>query len=70
MRFTRNKGSKYLRARTAGGRFTRPTVEDVFGMTACKSCGRFYASTMVNEKDPFPMPVRVKVCPHCGAARD
>jgi hypothetical protein len=69
--FTRNRGSKHLRARTGGGRFRRATLGD-FGMACCTGeggCGRFFEShKMPDENDPFPMPEKVKNCPHCGKA--
>jgi len=65
--FTRNRGSKYLRARGGGGRFKRATIAD-FGMAVCSACNRFFEAKVMPEDDPFPMPVRVKNCPHCGAA--
>lgn len=65
-RFTRNRNSKRLRGRGAGGRFQRITIAD-FGMAVCNACNRFFEAKVMPEDDPFPMPVKVKNCPHCGA---
>lgn len=68
MFFTRNRGSKHLRARTGGGRFKRATIADL-GMATCSSCGRFFESRTIAEpsaEDPFPFPVKTTHCPHCG----
>lgn len=65
MRFTRRRNSKHIQARTSGGRYTRPTVVGLTGMDACRACNRFYQAVKFDE-GPFPMPMRVTVCPHCG----
>lgn len=64
--FTRNRGSKRLRHRHSNGRFGVATVENTFGMTVCAACRRFFEAFKMTE-ERFPMKVRVKHCPHCGA---
>jgi hypothetical protein len=69
--FTRNLGSKRLRARTNDGRFKRATLADLgIHMTACAACGRFFENRTVDHSEPFPMPKRVTICPHCGREQE
>lgn len=59
MRFTRNRGSKRLRARRGGGRFAKSTLSNTFGLTAlvCAEC-RGFNTVPHGEKRP-------EVCRHC-----
>lgn len=64
-RFTRNRGSKHLRARGPGGRFKRASVGDL-GLSVCKHCSRFYEAYTYEESGSFVTRTSVDKCPHCG----
>lgn len=60
MKFTRNRGSKRLRARHGNGRFARSTLANTFGSNAlvCANCRRFNMVPVGGE--------RPETCHACG----